>query len=171
LSIDLALLSQILTAFATLFSLIFVIYNLMRFNKKLEDYEGLADKASSVMDLFRYEEDPETKEAMVDPRLLKLIRIGASGIAESVKMSFMGVLSGPPRLSKGLKGAMAKDVIEEKMPLLELAGDFLGFNTKKYIAKNPDAMLQLVQMFAPMLKNMKMPGQQGNDGGQVPIMR
>ena len=170
-SIDLALLSQILTAFATLFSLIFVIYNLVKFNKKLESYEGLADKVSSVADLFRYEEDPETKEAMVDPRLLKLIRIGASGIAESVKMSFMGALSGPARLDKGLKGAITKDVIEEKMPLLQMAGDFLGFNTKQYIAKHPDAMLQLVQMFGPMLKNMKMPGQQRNDGGGVPIMR
>ena len=170
-SIDLALLSQILTAFATLFSLIFVIYNLVKFNRKLESYEGLADKVSSVADLFRYEEDPETKEAMVDPRLLKLIRIGASGIAESVKMSFMGQLSGPARLDKGLKGAIAKDVIEEKMPLLEMAGDFLGFNTKKYIAKHPDAVMQLVQMFGPTLAKMKMPGQERNDGGGVPVMR
>ena len=170
-NIDLALLSQILTAFATLFSLIFVIYNLVKFNKKLESYEGLADKVSSVADLFRYEEDPETKEAMIDPRLLKLIRIGSSGIALSLKNSLLGSLSGQARLDKGLKGAIAKDVIEEKMPLLELAGDFLGFNTKKYIAKNPDAMMQLVQMFAPMLKNMKIPGQQRNDGGGVPIMR
>lgn len=168
-SLDIALLSQLLTAFATVFSLIFVIYNLVKFNRKLESYEGLADKVSSVADLFRYEEDAETGEPMVDARLQKLIRIGASGVAESVKMSFMGALSGPARLDKGLKGAIAKDVIEEKMPLLEMAGDFLGFNTKKYIAKHPDAMLQLVQMFGPMLKNMKMPGQ-GNDGG-VPVMR
>jgi len=32
------------------------------------------------------------------------------------------------------------------MPLLELAGDVLGFNTKAYISKHPEAIMQLAPL-------------------------
>ena len=55
------------------------------------------------------------------------------------------------------------------MPMVNLIGDFLGFNTKKYIGKHPEAMMQLGSMIAPMLGNIKLgagsnPASRGNDG-------
>jgi len=134
-------------------------------NKKLEVFEEIAD---SVGGFFRYEEDSEGKP-MIDARLGKIIGVFSSSLASSLKMSLLGSLSGPARLDKGLKGAMAQDIVEQKMPMVNLIGDFLGFNTKKYIGKHPEAMMQLGGMLAPMLGNLKIGGasnpmSRGNDG-------
>ena len=45
-----------------------------------------------------------------------------------------------------MKGAFAKDIVDEKLPILSLLGDFMGFNVKQYVAKNPDALMQLLAM-------------------------
>ena len=135
-------------------------------NSKLETFEELAD---SVGSLFRYEEDSEGKP-MIDARLNKIIGTFSSALssdmAQSLKMSLLGSLSGPARLDKGLKGAMAQDIVEEKMPMVNLIGDFLGFNTKKYIGKHPEAMMQLGSLIAPMLGKVRIGGStpRGNDG-------
>lgn len=89
---------------------------------------------------------------MIDARLTKMIDAFSSGVAKSLKMSVLGSLSGPARIEKGLKAAMTQDVVDEKMPLIGLIGDFLGINTKKYIAKHPDAIGQLGQLAAPYIQ-------------------
>jgi len=103
---------------------------------------------------------------MLDARIVKGIEALGSTIAKSLKFSLLGSISGQARLEKGLKGALAQDIVEQNMPILNLVGDFLGINTKKYIAKHPEAFLQLMQQFAPMLMKFKLG--QGNSGGSYP---
>jgi len=119
----------------------------------------------SVGALLRYEED-ENGNPMLDARLVKVIEALGSSVAKSLKFSLLGSISGQARLEKGLKGALAQDIVEQNMPILNLVGDFLGINTKKYIAKHPEAFLQLMQQFAPMLMKFKLG--QGNSGGNYP---
>jgi len=163
--VDLAVLAGFLASLTSIIGLFFAIHTVRRMNKKLESFEGLAETAQEFL---RYEEDEEGNP-MIDARLGKMIKMFSSGLATSLKMSMLGALSGPARLDKGLKGAIAQDVVEEKMPMLNLIGDFLGINTKKYIGKHPEAMLQLYQQFAPMLGKMKVGGNSalsnpGHDG-------
>ena len=161
---DLAVLGSFLATCGSLAGLFFAVYTVRKMNSKLEVFEEIA---ASVGSLFRYEEDSEGKP-LIDARLGKIISSFSSGIAQSLKMSLLGSLSGPARLDKGLKGAMAQDIVEEKMPMVNLIGDFLGFNTKKYIGKHPEAMMQLGSMLAPMLGNIKLGAgsnpRSGNDG-------
>jgi len=169
--VDLAVLGSFLATCGSLAGLFFAIYTVRKMNSKLELFEELA---ASVGGLFRYEEDSEGKP-LIDARLGKIIGAFSSGIAQSLKMSLLGSLSGPARLDKGLKGAMAQDIVEEKMPMLGLVGDFLGFNTKKYIGKHPEAMLQLGQMLAPMLGKFKLgggsnPGRNNADGSPFEVV-
>ena len=137
---DLTLLSAFLTTIATLASLLFVIYSFLRINRKIDRFEGLANTLS---DLFRYEEDEEGNP-LLDARLSKMMQTFGSSITQSLKMSALGSLSGISRLDKGLKGAMAADIVENKMPLIGLAGDIFGINTQRYIKNHPDAMMQLI---------------------------
>ena len=160
---DLAFISGLLATFASLSGLLFAIMTIRKMNKKLEVFEELGE---SVGQLFRYEEDSEGKP-LIDTRLSKMINMFSSSLASSIKMSVLGSLSGPARLDKGLKGAIAQDIVEQKMPMVNLIGDFLGFNTKKYIGKHPEAMMQLANMVAPILQNVKLGGgssSQGHDG-------
>jgi len=166
--VDLAVLGSFLATCGSLAGLFFAIYTVRKMNSKLELFEELAD---SVGSLFRYEEDSEGKP-MIDARLSKIIGTFSSALssdmARSLKMSLLGSLSGPARLDKGLKGAIAQDIVEKKMPMINAIGDFLGFNTKKYIGKHPEAMMQLGSLIAPMLGNIKLGGssnpRSGNDG-------
>jgi len=122
--------------------------------RKLKRFEELGD---TVQELFRYEEDEEGNP-LLDARIGKMIQTFSSGIAKSIQMSFLGKLSGPARLDKGIKGAMASDIVENKMPIINLVGDIFGVNTSKYIQKHPDAMMQLmgdprVQQFLGSMMN------------------
>lgn len=126
-------------------------------NKKLSKFEGLADSAGA---LLRYEES-EDGEPMIDARLGKMITFGAATMAKSLKMSLLGGLSGQARLEKGLKGAIAQDVVDNKMPIINLIGDFMGINTKQYIAKHPEALAQVMQMAGPYMKNLNLGGNNG----------
>lgn len=144
---DLAVLSGILASITSLCGLLLAIFVLRKTNSKLEVFE---DVAASVSEMFRYETD-ENDNVLLDARVVKMIETLSSGMAKSLQMSFLGKLSGPARLDKGLKGAIASDIVEEKMPMVSLIGDFLGVNTKKYIQKHPEAMMQLSQMVLPML--------------------
>lgn len=142
---DLAILNAFLTLFLTAIS----IYIVLSTNRKLKKFETLAD---SVGQLFRYEED-ENGQPLLDARLVKILEALGSSFAKSMKFSFLGSLSGQARLEKGLKTAMVQDVIDNQAPLINLIGDFLGINTKKYIAKHPEAFLQLLPKLAPILQN------------------
>lgn len=151
---DLAFLSGLLATFASLGGLFFAVYTVRKMNSKLETFEELGQ---SVGQLFRYEED-ENGNAQIDARLAKMVSLFSSSLAKSLKMSMLGSLSGPARLEKGLKGAIAADIVEEKMPIINLIGDMVGINTKKYISKHPDAMMQLAGQFLPMLQKHNSPG-------------
>jgi hypothetical protein len=152
--LDLTALSTLLTAIASIFSLLFVILQIRGFKKEVATYKPLAENIAS---LLRYEES-EDGQPLLDVRLVKMVDALSSGIAKSLKMSFLGGLSGNARLEKGLKGAIAQDVIEKKAPIINLVGDFLGFNTQKYVAKHPDALISLVQRFAPQLSQLSLGG-------------
>lgn len=161
---DLAFLSGLLASLVSLIGLFFAVYTVRKMNSKLEKFGGLAD---SVSDLLRYEEDEEGNP-LIDARLSKMMMVLSSGMAKSIKMSMLGGLSGPARLEKGLKGAIAADVVDNQMPIINLIGDMVGINTKKYISKHPDAMMQLAAKFAPQLQNLKLGSSnianRGNDG-------
>lgn len=139
-SANLTLLSGLLATSASLFGTFFVVYSFLRLNRKMGKFEELAD---SVGDLFRYEED-EDGQPQLDARVVKMMQTFGSGISKSIQMSVLGKLSGPARLEKGMKGAMAADIADNAMPMLGLIGDIFGVNTQAYIKKHPDAMMQLV---------------------------
>jgi len=130
-----------------------------KMNRKLGEYEPIIQDFAA---LFRYEETEDGKP-MIDARLVKIAEAFSSGIAKSLQASVMGQLSGVARMEKGLKGAIASDIIDEKMPIINLLGDFMGINTKKYITKHPDAMGQILQMAAPAINKFM---NRRNDGGQ-----
>jgi len=163
--VDLAFISGLLATIASLSGLLFALYTVRKMNNKLETFEEIAE---SVGGLFRYEEDEEGKP-LIDARLSKMITVLGSSVSQSLKMSLLGSLSGPARLDKGLKGAMAQDIVEQQMPMVNLIGDIFGINTKKYIGKHPEAMIQLGKIAAPMLGNLNIGGgsnpvNRGNDG-------
>lgn len=88
----------------------------------------------------------EQGNIVMDERVVTLIDAVGSRIFQSGKMSMLQGLSVDSKKMKGLKAAMAQDVVEEKLPLLQIAGDFMGINTKEYIKKYPDAIFQFVQI-------------------------
>jgi hypothetical protein len=155
--VDLTAISTLATAILSILSLFFVIWQIRGFKKTVTELTPLAHRLGS---LLRYEEK-EDGTVLMDKGLVTLINGLSSGIAKSLKMSFLGGLSGNARLEKGLKGAIAQDVLEKKAPIINLVGDFLGINTSKYVAKHPDAMLQLVQKFAPQLAQLNLSGNNG----------
>lgn len=160
---DLALLGGLLASLTSLIGLFFAIFTVRKMNQKLETFEELGQ---SVGAMFRYEEDDDGNP-LVDARLSKMIGMFSSAMARSLKMSMLAGLSGQARLEKGLKGAIASDVVENKMPILNLIGDFMGINTKQYVAKHPDAMMQLAAQFMPMLQKARLgagSNRAGNDG-------
>jgi hypothetical protein len=125
----------------------------------------------SLSDFIKKGEDGET---IIREDVASLIDAFGSRMAQGIKMSFLQGLGAQAKVEKGLKGALAQDIVENKMPLLNLAGDILGFNTKQYIAKHPDALGQLLQLAGPYLGNLNLGGHppgappsrfHGNDGG------
>jgi len=92
----------------------------------------------------------EAGEILIDERLGGVIDAIGSRFAQSAKMSVLQGLGAQAKIEKGLAGALAQDVVEKKLPLLELASDFMGFNTKKYIAEHPQALGQLAQLAGTM---------------------
>lgn len=147
-----------LLAFASVVLMIFMsCYSIWRLEK-------LESKIPSLDDYVQIDE--ETGEIQIEKRLNALMTGAGASMMKSLKMSFLGQLSGNARLEKGLKGAMAKDIIDNKMPLLSLVGDFLGYNVKQYVAKNPDALMQLISMpqVQGMLANVMGNNSQKSDG-------
>ena len=116
----------------------------------------------SLSDFIQRGEDGET---IMREDLALVIDAFGQRMAQGIKMSFLQGLGAQAKIEKGLKGAMAQDIIENKLPLLNLAGDILGFNTKQYIAKHPDALGQIIQLAAPLLQGGGLQGiMQPNQG-------
>jgi len=97
----------------------------------------------SLDDIVRVNEDGTID---MDQRLAAIVTGIGQTMMQSFKMSALQGLSAQSKLEKGLKGAFAKDIIDNKMPILNMAGDLFGFNVKQYVAKNPDALMQLLGM-------------------------
>ena len=123
-----------------------------------------------IPDLDSFVTFNEDGSVNMDPRIVAVIDGVGSRMFQSAKMSMLGGLSGDARLEKGLKGAIAQDIIEEKFPLLDAATgilkDFTGYNVKKYITKNPEAAMQLIGM--AQKNGINLDGLMGNNGAQGP---
>lgn len=119
----------------------------------------------------------EEGQILIDERLGVLIDALGSRMVQSVKMAGLQALGATAKLDKGLKQAFTKDMIEDRIPLLGLASDvgeeIFGVNVKKYITKNPDALVQLLGM--PQVQGILGALGQRNNGpkqgqGSVPSM-
>ena len=107
--------------------------NMNRYNNTFDNLKNLVGK-------------DEEGHIVMDERIVAVIDAVGSRLFQAGKMSMLQGLSVDSKKLKGIKAAMAQDVIEEKMPLLEIAGDFMGVNTKAYIKKYPDAIFQLANI-------------------------
>jgi len=135
--------------------------------RRFKRFERLAD---TVEELFtvQYAEDGE---AMIPEKTAVFVKAISSTMAQSLKMSVLGQLSGPARMEKGLKKAFTEDIIDEKLPILNLLDSFAGVNVKKYITKNPEALMQILQFAGPMLQGMNQGGASGSTYGSNPYKR
>ena len=151
------LFGEILAVLSLLIVVIVSFLSLRNMNKYNERFDNLSNLIGK----------DDEGNIVVDERIVKVIDLVGSRLFQSGKMSMLQGLSVDSKLQKGLKGALAQDIVEEKLPLLQAAGDFLGFNTKAYIKKNPDAFFQLVQIPAvqKFLGGMS-GGQQNNPGNR-----
>ena len=156
---DLTQISVLLSTLVAIFGVLWMVMTTRKMNRKLSEYEPVIEDFAA---LFRYQESEDGKP-MLDARLVSIAEAFSSGVAKSLQASFMGQQSGVARLDKGLKGAMAADVVEQKMPIINLLGDIFGINTISYVKKHPDAMMQLAAKFAPQIQGFL---QNRNDGGQ-----
>jgi len=102
----------------------------------------------------------EEGEIIMDERLVMAIDAVGSRMAQSAKMSLLQGMGAQAKIEKGLQGAIASDIVENKMPIINLLGEFMGFNVKQYISKHPQALGQLLQMAGPYLKQLNL----GNNG-------
>ena len=125
-----------------------------------------------IPSLDDYVEVNEDGTVDIEPRLAAIIGAIGQKMFQSAKMSLLQGFSVNAKLDKGLKGAIASDIVENKMPLINLIGDVLGVNTRQYIAKNPDALMQLISMpqVQGLLANFYPGGQGHNSPGNVPQM-
>ena len=115
----------------------FSLRNMNRYNHTFDNLSNLIGK-------------DEQGNIVMDERIVAVIDAVGSRLFQSAKMSMLQGLSVNSKLEKGLKAAFTKDIIEEKLPLLDagagLLKEFTGYNVKQYIAKNPDALMQLLNM-------------------------
>ena len=145
-------------------SLLIVIFISFLSLRKMNRFEKMIPELDSFV---TFNEDGSVN---MDPRIVAVIDGVGSRIAQSAKMSMLGGLSGDARLEKGLKGAITQDIIEEKFPLLDagagVLADITGYNVKKYITKNPEALMQLIGM--AQKNGINLGAFMGNNGAQGP---
>lgn len=106
-------------------------------------------KFEKLLDFDKYiKQNKETGDWFIEERLGKFIQVIGATMFQSAKMSMLQGLSADRKLEKGLEKAMVKDIMEEKIPVLglgaDLIDDFLGYNVKSYIMKNPRAVFQIL---------------------------
>ena len=118
--------------------------------RKLKRFEKLAD---TVEELFQVEYDTDG-EPMIPQKTAVFIKAVSGALGQSLKMSVLGSLSGPARLEKGLKKAFTEDIIDQKLPILNLIDGIAGVNVKNYITKNPEALGQILQLAGPLLSGV-----------------
>ena len=123
----LAVLSLVIVTIVSFLSL----RNMNRYNSTFDNLKNLIGK-------------DQEGNIVVDERIVHVVDLLGSRLFQSAKMSALQGLSVDSKTEKGLLGALGLDIVEDKLPLLEAAGDYLGFNTKAYIKKNPKAIFQLI---------------------------
>ena len=158
-SLDLGTVSTVIASLAALFSVIWMIKTSRTLKSTLAEYKPFIER---IEELISFEETDDG-QLTLDAGLVKMIDALGSRITKSFTMQGLAQLSGKVRMEKGLKGAMAADIVEQKMPILNLIGDFLGINTLNYVKKHPDAMGQILQMAGPAIQKFM---NRGNNGGQ-----
>ena len=131
-----ALIGELLAAISLLVVVFISFLSLRRMNK----FENLIP---SLDDIVKVNDDGSID---MDTRLQAIITGIGQTMMQSFKMSALQGLSVNSKLEKGLKGAFAADIIDNKLPILNLLGDFMGYNVKQYVSKNPDALMQLLAM-------------------------
>ncbi|MCK5611801.1 hypothetical protein KAR91_58570 [Candidatus Pacearchaeota archaeon] len=158
----------IVALFAICIDIIGALY-LVKITRKSPDWiTEIVDKFKdgSIMDgLVSQSEDGELT---IREDVSKVIDAFGSRVAQSLKMSFLQGLGANAKIESGLKGAIAEDVIDNQMPILNLVGDFAGINVKKYISKHPDAVGQLLGMIPPQYIAMLKGNFTKNNGGGQP---
>lgn len=115
----------------------------------------------SLPSLEDYVKRGEDGEINIREDLAMIIDAFGSRVAKSFKMSMLQGLGAQAKIEKGLKSAITQDIVDKKMPIVNLIGEFMGINTKQYISKHPEAIAQLGQIAAPYLKGMNF-GEQNN---------
>jgi len=157
------LISEIL-AITSMMVAVLVPYLLLR---RLKRFEKLAD---TVEELFtvQYAEDGEP---MVPEKTAVFLTAISKSLAQSLKMSVLGSMSGPARLEKGLKGAFVEDIVDKQLPMLKLIEPLLGMNVMKYIKKNPEALAQIMQFAGPMLQGAGQGGASGSTYASNPYKK
>ena len=133
---------------------LFILYKVNKAQRSVEEM------IPSLDDFIEIGEDGTVN---MDERLVKLIDGFGSRIAQSLRMSFLQGLGANAKIEKGLQGAMTADIIDKKMPIVNLIGDIFGIETTKYITKHPNAIGQLVSMAGPMLPKF-LQGMMKNNG-------
>lgn len=116
--------------------------------------KSMQKRIPKLDDFFQIRKNDKGEEQVfVEPKLALILDSLGSRMFQSAKMSMFQGMGVQAKLDKGLKTAFAKDIVDKKIPILSIIGDFAGINVKQYIAKNPDAFLNLladprVQKFA-----------------------
>jgi len=144
------MMEQVISIILTIVSIAvpsFLVYFTM---KRADRLEQKAENFLQILDVQKNKEG----DLVADDRLISLSKVVGSSVAESLKMTLLGQLSGQARIEGGLKKAMAMDILDNKFPILNLAGDLFGANVKKYVAKHPEAMMQIGQMAMPYIEAM-----------------
>jgi len=121
-----------------------------------ETMRDLEELIPSPSDFVQKGEDGKT---IIREDAALLIDAFGSRVFQSAKMSAIQGLGADAKLEKGLESAITQDIIEDKFPLIEMAGDFAGINVKKYLVKNPRAISQLLKLAGPYLPQLKALGQ------------
>jgi len=151
----LALIGEVLAALSLLIVSIVSFLTLRRTSR-------IENMIPSLDDIVRVNEDGSID---MDTRLQAIITGVGQTMMQSFKMSTLQGLSVNSKLEKGLKGAFAKDIIDNKLPIANLLGDIVGVNVKQYVAKNPDALMQLLGM--PQVQGL-LGKLSGNNGARAP---
>ena len=87
----------------------------------------------SLSDFIQRGEDGET---VMREDLALVIDAFGQRMAQGIKMSFLQGLGAQAKIEKGLKSAMAQDILENKMPLFNMIADYAGFKIVESGKKN-----------------------------------
>ena len=117
--------------------------------------ETLRDVENMIPSPSDYVEKGEDGETIIREDAALFIDALGSRVSKSFRMNFLQGLGAQAKIEKGLKSAMTQDIIDQKMPIINLIGEFVGINTKQYISKHPEAIAQLGQIAAPYLQNFQ----------------